>query len=269
MSSTCSASTRSRNCSSTTATRAPESRSRNATCSGEDVLYIENGRAPRCIAAASTRWNSGRLVSISASVSPRRSPRAWRPPAMRRTRSAYSRQVISSAPFFVRRATASGWASAVLWKASQTVRADISGAYDDGPPGGGPSVLRGIVRRRAARRRPVGPARYLRLLDEAARGGRVDLRDAAGELGLRVCEVRDPLDLARVGDLVLVVGDGLERGLVGVEHRSARLAAEVEDLLVDVAQAVGGGVGLVGGLGVGGGGGHVGSPLWISLLLAG
>ena len=63
-----------------------ESRRRNSTCSGEGVLYIENGRAPRCIAAASTRWNSGRLVSISASRSPRRSPRAWRPAAIRRTR---------------------------------------------------------------------------------------------------------------------------------------------------------------------------------------
>src|SRR4051794_9470390 len=99
------------------------------------------------------------------------------------------------------------------------------------------------------------------LLDEAARGGRVDLGDAAGELGLGVGEVRDPPDLARIGDLVLVVGERLERRLVGVEHRSARLAAKVEDLLVDVAQAVGSSVGLVGGLGVGGGGGHVSSPL--------
>src|SRR5215218_6683875 len=98
------------------------------------------------------------------------------------------------------------------------------------------------------------------LLDQAARGGRVDLGDAAGQLRLGVGEVRDRLDLARVGDLVLVVGERLERGLVGVEHRGARLAAELEDMLVDVAQAVGGSVGLVGGLGVGGGGGHVGSP---------
>jgi hypothetical protein len=46
---------------------------------------------PRCSAAVSTTLNSGRLTSINPTVSPRPMPSDARPPAIRRTRYAYSR----------------------------------------------------------------------------------------------------------------------------------------------------------------------------------
>jgi hypothetical protein len=84
---------------------------------------MENGVAPRCIAAVSTRLNSGRLVIINATVSPRPTPSAASPPAIRRTRSAYSAQLISIPPPGVLSATASGLSAAVIWNAPQSVEA--------------------------------------------------------------------------------------------------------------------------------------------------
>ena len=78
------------------------------------MLYIENGTAPRCIAAASTRWNSGRLVSRKATVSPRPTPRPARPPAYSRTRAEYSPQVMETASPRVRSATSSARSAAVI-----------------------------------------------------------------------------------------------------------------------------------------------------------
>ena len=49
---------------------------------------------------------------------PRPTPRAASPAAIERTRSAYSRQVISTAPPGVRNATPSGSMAAVRWNAS-------------------------------------------------------------------------------------------------------------------------------------------------------
>src|SRR6202008_2530917 len=76
---------------------------------------------PRCMAAASATWNSGRLVSISPTVSPRPTPSAASPAATRSTRCAYSVQVQLTASPFVRSATVSPHSAAVIWKASQTV----------------------------------------------------------------------------------------------------------------------------------------------------
>jgi hypothetical protein len=45
------------------------------------------------MAAASTTWNSGRLTSMIAMASPRERPNPASPPAVARTRSAYSLQV--------------------------------------------------------------------------------------------------------------------------------------------------------------------------------
>src|SRR4051812_39996573 len=75
------------------------------------------------MAAVSARWNSGRLVSISPTVSPRLTPSAASPAAMRRTPSAYSDQVTLSASALVRRATLSPNSAAVAWKAAGIVDA--------------------------------------------------------------------------------------------------------------------------------------------------
>src|SRR5215212_2942157 len=48
---------------------------------------MENGVAPSVITARSAMWNSGRLASISATVSPRRTPSLSSPPASASTRS--------------------------------------------------------------------------------------------------------------------------------------------------------------------------------------
>lgn len=81
-------SSRPANCASHTATRQPESASTCAICPAAAVLYTENGTAPRWNAAVSARWNSGRLVIISAIVSPRPVPSRASPAAIWRTRSA-------------------------------------------------------------------------------------------------------------------------------------------------------------------------------------
>src|SRR5436190_12034971 len=88
------------------------------------------------MAAASARWNSGRFVSIRATVSPFSTPSAASPAASSRTRSAYSPQVqVKSSPL-VRRAVRSGCASAVSWNASAIVLASSAT---------GASVLRSAV----------------------------------------------------------------------------------------------------------------------------
>src|SRR5436190_16929048 len=77
---------------------------------------------PRCITAESAKWNSGRLTSIRATASPRRTPPAASPPAIAWTQAAYSPQVqVNSSPR-VRIAGRSGWAAAVAWNASHAVR---------------------------------------------------------------------------------------------------------------------------------------------------
>src|SRR3954452_25437949 len=73
------------------------------------------------MAAASTRWNSGRLLSIRPIVSPRLSPSPASPAAIRSTRSAYSRQLIFTSSPLVRIATRSGTSAAVTWKAPHIV----------------------------------------------------------------------------------------------------------------------------------------------------
>src|SRR4051812_11525638 len=73
--------------------------------------------------ARSARWNSGRLESISATVSPRRTPSAASPPASASTRSRSSPQVSEISSFLVRTATRSGKSSAVMRNASAIERA--------------------------------------------------------------------------------------------------------------------------------------------------
>src|SRR6476469_6271487 len=84
---------------------------------------MEKGAAPRCMIAASARWNSGRLLSISATVVPRPTPILASPAASSDTRSAYSPQVQLNSSCRVRIAVRSGYAAAVAWKASHAVRA--------------------------------------------------------------------------------------------------------------------------------------------------
>src|SRR5215210_6636317 len=71
-----------------------------------------------------------------ATVSPRPTPRAASPPATFLTWSAYSPQVSETSSSFVRSATSSATAPAVIWNASQTVLASMAG---------GRSVLRSAV----------------------------------------------------------------------------------------------------------------------------
>src|SRR4051794_20293328 len=68
-------------------------------------------------------WNSGRLESISATVSPRRTPSRASPPARASTRSRSPLHVSETSSSFVRTATRSGWSSAVIRNASAIVRA--------------------------------------------------------------------------------------------------------------------------------------------------
>jgi hypothetical protein len=94
--------------------RFPAFENRYSIWSGADVLWIENGIAPRCRAAVSTRLSSGRLTSSSATVSPRPAPSEGKPPAIRRTRSAYSRYVIATVSPGVRSAIWSVRSAAVI-----------------------------------------------------------------------------------------------------------------------------------------------------------
>src|SRR3954454_5750843 len=87
---------------------------------------MENGMAPRVIAARSAMWNSGRLESISATVSPCATPSPARPPATASTRSRKRAQVKDSASSCVRTAIRSGWVAAVSRKASATVAAAVA-----------------------------------------------------------------------------------------------------------------------------------------------
>src|SRR5215204_5211947 len=73
--------------------------------------------------ARSARWNSGRLESISATVSPRLTPSLASPPASASTRSRSSPQVIETPSSLVRTATRSGKSSAVMRNASAIERA--------------------------------------------------------------------------------------------------------------------------------------------------
>ena len=79
--------------------------------------------APRCSAAASNQWNSGRFVSRIAIVWPRSRPSPASPAAVDLTLSAYSRQVMENSSPLVRIAVRSGCARAVAWKASAMVEA--------------------------------------------------------------------------------------------------------------------------------------------------
>src|ERR1035437_9308079 len=71
-------------------------------------------------------WNSGRLPSISATVSPCPTPSLARPPAAACTRSSSSDQVSETLPPGVRTATISGWAAAVRHSASVSVEASTA-----------------------------------------------------------------------------------------------------------------------------------------------
>ena len=71
----------------------------------------------------STRWNSGRLSSISATASPRSTPSAASPAAIRTTRSPYSCQVSETASPGLRSAISSGRWAAVYWNAWTSVGA--------------------------------------------------------------------------------------------------------------------------------------------------
>src|SRR4051812_16791146 len=84
---------------------------------------MENGVAPSVITARSAMWNSGRLASIRATRSPRRTPSAARPPASASTRSRSSLQVCETSSSLVCTATRSGWSSTVIRKASAMVAA--------------------------------------------------------------------------------------------------------------------------------------------------
>ena len=77
--------------------------------------------APTCIAAVSTKWNSGRLFRRIPIVWPRSRPSDASPAASRFTFSAYSPQVIENSSPFVRIATASARSAAVTWKAAHIV----------------------------------------------------------------------------------------------------------------------------------------------------
>src|SRR3954468_14036919 len=98
------------------------------------------------------------------------------------------------------------------------------------------------------------------LLEELATRRDVERGQLAREAGLGVDDRRDPLDVGLLGDLLLVVGDRLQGLLVGVEVGAARLLAGGQDALVEVADALGGLVYSV--LGIGGGG-HVGPLRWL------
>src|SRR3954453_7538215 len=84
---------------------------------------MENGVAPTIIAARSARWNSGRLPSISAIVSPLRRPSACRPAASASTRSRSSPHVHATSSSLVRTATSPARWAEVSRKASAIVAA--------------------------------------------------------------------------------------------------------------------------------------------------
>src|SRR6266571_2508751 len=102
---------------------------------------MENGTAPRWNAAVSTRWNSGRLVIISATVSPWPTPSPARPAATPWTRLAYSCQVSVTAPPGVRSATSCGYRATVAWNASHNVAGEPCSIMAPSPPSAGAAAL--------------------------------------------------------------------------------------------------------------------------------
>src|SRR5919107_5165592 len=83
-------------------------------------------------------------------------------------------------------------------------------------------------------------ATTLVLLEELASRRDVDLGQLAREARLGVDDGRDPLDVGLLGDLLLVVGDRLQRLLVGAQVRTAGLLAGLENMLVELADALDG-----------------------------
>src|SRR3954451_11536898 len=79
---------------------------------------MENGVAPTIIAAMSARWNSGRLLIISAIVSPRRRPRPCSAPASASAFSRSSAHVYSVEPSSARTAPSSARSPEVSRNAS-------------------------------------------------------------------------------------------------------------------------------------------------------
>ena len=88
---------------------------------------MENGVAPNIAAARSTTWNSGRLDSMIAIVSPRFSPSFASPPATASTRSSSSAQVSDTLSSGTRTATTPGLLAAVRRSASVSVGASVAG----------------------------------------------------------------------------------------------------------------------------------------------
>src|SRR3954453_22635758 len=84
---------------------------------------MEYGTAASVITARAAMWNSGRLESMSATVSPRRTPSFARPPARASTRSRSSAHVKETESSIVRTATRSPWSSTVSRNASTIERA--------------------------------------------------------------------------------------------------------------------------------------------------
>ncbi len=71
-------------------------------------------------------WNSGRLPSMIATVSPRPTPSFASPPATASTRRSSSAQVSETLSSVVRTATISGWLAAVRRSASVNVGASTA-----------------------------------------------------------------------------------------------------------------------------------------------
>src|SRR4051812_1029210 len=76
------------------------------------------------------------------------------------------------------------------------------------------------------------------LLEDAARRRRVRVGELAREVGLRVGDRLEPVDLALLADPLGVVGDRVQSPLVDVEIGVAGLAARLQDPLVQLADAV-------------------------------
>src|SRR4051794_26600938 len=93
---------------------------------------MEMGVAPASSAPTSATWNSTRLLSISTTRSPRRTPIACSPPANRAAWSRYSCQD-SASPSSGRNATASGCRRTWSSRPSRTLRCDTMCARYAGP----------------------------------------------------------------------------------------------------------------------------------------
>ena len=78
------------------------------------------------------------------------------------------------------------------------------------------------------------------LLEELARGLQVDGGQLTRKPRLSIDNSGDRVDVGLLGGALLVVGDRLERLLIRVKVRAANLLASVEDLLVEVVDALGG-----------------------------